>query len=343
MKKQLLILAILFSGFMGFSQTLTYSIVATDSVIVERDSIVNGEYVIDPSTVTADNPDGDPYEIEIKIAASSDDAEQEDDEIDSLWDDDIDSGWDGEDLVVKAAGLRFQGIALEKGETINYAYIEVVSHEAKRTVDVANIEIYVEAADSAVTFTEDDLITDRSYASSMVEWTVDEEWGLWTTHRTPDISALVQEVVDRDGWKSGNAIAFILSSYSTGASEVENVREWEAFENIQDPGDGGDGTNHPENAPKLVIQYGTETAVLDLVSENAFTAYPSPAKDQLTIALNSNEAAHITIFNQLGKVVKQSATTSFETTMDIADLANGFYFVKVTQNGVASTQKIVVE
>ncbi|MBV6654629.1 MAG: hypothetical protein KI786_12770, partial [Mameliella sp.] len=136
------------------------------------------------------------------FAASSDDAEQENDEIDALFDDDIDAGWEGdpEDFNVLSCGLRFQNISIPKGARIDSAFIRVHSHESKTAEDIAELTIFGNDVDHAATFVEDALITDRTYTETEVEWTVAEEWGLWTPHRTPDLAAIVQEIVDRDGW-----------------------------------------------------------------------------------------------------------------------------------------------
>jgi hypothetical protein len=37
--------------------------------------------------------------------------------------------------------------------------------------------------------------------------------------QTPDLAALVQEIVDQDGWTEGNAVSFILSGYGTRSAE----------------------------------------------------------------------------------------------------------------------------
>ena len=65
----------------------------------------------------------------VTLAVSSDDAEQENDEIDSLFDDDLDAGWEGdpEDLNVLTCGLRFRNILIPQGATIDSAFIIVYS------------------------------------------------------------------------------------------------------------------------------------------------------------------------------------------------------------------------
>lgn len=73
------------------------------------------------------------------------------------------------------------------------------------------------------------LIDARPPTSASLLWEVAEEWGLCTEHRTPDVSAIVQEIVDRDGWASGNAMAFILLGEDQVPSDIDNAREFESF------------------------------------------------------------------------------------------------------------------
>ncbi len=286
----------------------------------------------------------------VTFPASSDDAEQENDEIDSLTDDDIDAGWEGEpdDQNILTAGMRFQNIWIPQGAVIDSAFIEVVSHESKTTEDVANLTIVCDANPNAPTFTEDSLFTDRNRTNASVEWIVDEEWGLWTPHRTPDLSALVQEVIDTDGWEAGNALAFIILGEDQGPSEVENAREWESFENIADPEDGGDGQNHPERVPRLLVYYSSDmaTSVFDVFqpSVEELTIYPNPAQHLLTIELESDEAAMINIFNLSGQLIRGVRTDyGRQLQLNIGDLNTGMYLIQARQGEKVYAQKLIVE
>ncbi|MBK8044778.1 MAG: hypothetical protein IPK21_20285 [Haliscomenobacter sp.] len=75
---------------------------------------------------------------------------------------------------------------------------------------MAKITIVGDANDNAPTFTEDSLIDKRAKTAASVLWEVKEEWKLWQPYRTPDLKAVVQEIVDRPGWE-GNALAFWFS------------------------------------------------------------------------------------------------------------------------------------
>lgn len=287
----------------------------------------------------------------ITISISTDDAEQENDEMDTLIDDDIDCGWEGADgdANILTAGLRFQNITIPQGAIIETAYIELSSHEPKTVDDVAILNISAEATDHAETFTMDALISDRTSTSASVKWEVAEEWGLWTTQQTPELKSLVQEIVDRSGWKSGNAMAFILTGENQGVTEFENAREWESFENIADPEEGGDGANHAERVPKLHLTFSlkSQTGHADLNSINEVKVYPNPITGkQFTIKVsgNLNDSYSVALYNLGGKMVKTvNNITSDETSINVTDLNKGLYLLKTVYNNKVDTQKIILK
>ncbi|NBC84521.1 MAG: T9SS type A sorting domain-containing protein [Bacteroidetes bacterium] len=297
--------------------------------------------------------------IPIEFELSSDDAEQENDAVDTPYDDDLDAGWEGTegDANTLTCGMRFQNIEIPQGETIDSAYIVVYSHEAKFDDDVAEITIYAEDADSAHTFdsvgfNKDFLLTDRTATTAQVEWTVAEEWAIWKPYRTPDLATIVQELVNRDGWKSGNAIAFIFAGEDQGASDVENAREWEAFENIADPededadGNPGDGQNHPERVPKLVVYWGGYVEVTDIQHQELATLeiYPNPADNGiLNINLENAQQTEIEIVDITGKSVLNQSTKSNHVSLNVSGFNSGIYYIKATQDNITYTQKVIIQ
>jgi hypothetical protein len=66
----------------------------------------------------------------VRVPVSSDDAEQENDKMDALFDDDLDAGWEGapEDQNILTAGLRFRQIDVPQGARIDSAFITLWSH-----------------------------------------------------------------------------------------------------------------------------------------------------------------------------------------------------------------------
>ena len=287
---------------------------------------------------------------EVTFAASSDDAEQENDEIDSLFDDDIDAGWQGapEDQNILTAGMRFRNIPVPPGAVIDSAFITVWSHEAKTAEDVADLTIYGDAVDHAETFTEDALIDARPSTAATVNWVLAEEWLLWEPYNTPDLKGIVQEIVDRAGWQVGNAMAFVFKGQNQGPSDLENAREWESFENIADPEEGGDGQNHPERVPRLTIYFSSPAPSAlwnEVKTTERLRIFPNPVSQQgVTIQLENEQPAMIRLINANGQVLQNIyAEWNRQVKINTADLPKGMYILQAQQDGRLFVEQLIVQ
>lgn len=102
-------------------------------------------------------------------------------------------------------GLRFTNITIPVGATVTLARVR--GHFQTGT---ANLRIHCEAADNAVGFT-----TASNNIGARPKTTAYTAWNAAVTggqQDTPDITAAVQEVADRGGWASGNALVVLLQN-----------------------------------------------------------------------------------------------------------------------------------
>jgi hypothetical protein len=102
--------------------------------------------------------------------------------------------------------------------------------------------IQAQAAANAQTFTAaDNNISSRPRTTASVNWTVPAWTGGSATadSTSPNLNAVVQEIVDQSGWSSGNSIAFIIS----GDDNPENARAAWSF------------NGNADLAPLLTITY----------------------------------------------------------------------------------------
>jgi len=291
----------------------------------------------------------------VTLDLSSDDVEQENNEVDSRYDDDLDAGWQGapEDQNLLTLGLRFVDITIPQGSEIDSAFVVFHAHEGKSAEDIAELTIVGEATDNAITFNEDNfnedyLLTDRPQTTAQVEWTVAEDWTIWQPYKTPDIASVVQEIVDRPTWESGNALALIFLPENQGPSIVENAREFTGYENIADPddvdpdGNPGDGTNHPERRPFIQIYYQGTVSTVELDSR-LFSLYPNPVADgNLTLQLDNAYPAIVEIVNIAGQTVRNFHTEGSKTELDLGGLVEGVYLVHILQNDQSAVKRIVI-
>lgn len=293
----------------------------------------------------------------VTLDLSTDDVEQENDEVDSRFDDDLDAGWEGEpaDQNLLHMGLRFRDLYILQGSTIDSAYIRLWAHEGKTAADIARITIVGEADDNSATFdtvnfNDNFLLTDRPQTSAQVSWTVAEDWTIWQPYKTADLSPIVQEIVNRPGWQSGNAMSFIFLAENQGPSTVENAREFTSFENIADPddfdpqGNPGDGRNHPEWVPQLVVYVqgplGITEKVVDLIK-----VYPNPVTNgELKIELPEMKAAGLKLIDLVGHVVKEQQVAPTKlATLKLNELPAGVYILQVTQGSYTFDRKVVIK
>ena len=149
--------------------------------------------------------------LETRPAASSDDAEQGPSGAVNLTSSDLELVVDGTSN--QTVGIRWTGITIPQGATITAAYIQFTTKEAQS--EATNLVIRGLLADNTPTFaaTSGNIGTRlRTVASTNwapVAWTTIGQAG--ANQRTPDLTALMQEIVNRPGWASGNALGVVVT------------------------------------------------------------------------------------------------------------------------------------
>lgn len=277
-----------------------------------------------------------------ETSISYDDGEYEGDSIDKVNDDDLDMGWEGEDLNVMTAYTRFQNVTIPQGTTIDSAVLTIYAHEDESAP--AYITVYAEDIDDSPMFSDDEALADREMTTASVAWDCVDDWTMWQPYHSPNLAALIQEVVNRSGWESGNSLTLFMQGEDQGASLLDNGRDFESFENIEDPEDGGDGLHHPERIPVLKVFWGGVTSAIDASTEapHQFSIYPNPANEVLHIDPSVDGTFSVSVFTLSGQLVKQSENNSAATTMDISDLYEGIYIIETLQDGDRSNSKVVI-
>ena len=176
----------------------------------------------DAITVTVDNPLTGT--LDIPIASGLDDVEEYNAKGSiTTTSTDLDMMLDGT-RVQRAVGLRYVGVAVPKGATIVNAYVQFQSDEPGASPTVLSVK--AQASDNAPAFTTSKLnVTSRPTTGASVTWTP-PAWasaGLrGLEQRTPDLRTVLQEVVARPGWVSGNAMVLIVTGGSTGTRVTES-------------------------------------------------------------------------------------------------------------------------
>jgi hypothetical protein len=166
-----------------------------------------------------------PLTFEKRIVAGSDDAEQRATGSMYLSSSDLELVDDaGSGGVGQTVGLRFTGITIPQGAIITSAYLQFQTDEVGTATTALSIR--GEATNDAATFSSTaNNISSRAATGASVAWTP----AAWSTvgeaglaQRTPDLSAIVQEIVNRSGWTGSTTsdMAFIITG--TGRRTAES-------------------------------------------------------------------------------------------------------------------------
>ena len=111
-------------------------------------------------------------------------------------------------------GIRFRNITVPQGATIGSATLTFNVNEV--TVGTTDVTLYGEAIDDAPAFTATASdISNRTRTSANVSWSPPDWTVISQNEVSPDVSSIVQEIVSRSGWSSGNNIVFIIGGTGT--------------------------------------------------------------------------------------------------------------------------------
>lgn len=299
----------------------------------------NGEYVINAWAVDNEgwhnvSENVTVYAGDMTISASI--ASNEDDAEEYLSDGSVDLTSSDLELCVEEwvwpisdedqwVGIRFSDIQIPQGATISNAYIQFTADENQS--DPAAITIYGQAVDNANTFIDLDFnISSRPQTSASVSWTP----VAWNTddatsnEQTDDITSIVQEIVNRSGWQSGNSMAFLFEGSGTRSAYSRDTDETKAAKLF------------------ITFSYTTPTTIqIDEEIEINYSIFPNPTSDQITIKWDNDKQANINILDMNGKTILSKQVSSGNQLK--CNFPSGIYFVKISQNNQTHIEKIIIQ
>jgi hypothetical protein len=173
------------------------------------------------STTTTTLPGG-ATALNIRVAASADDAEEAPSGTVSLTSSDLELVSDTGAL--QTVGIRFAGVAVPRGSTIVAAWVQFQVDEP--TTVATTVQIRGQASAQALAFTTAlRNISTRPRTTAAVSWSPPP----WPTigaagldQRTPSLTGVIQEIVSQAGWASGNALALIVTGAGERVAESQN-------------------------------------------------------------------------------------------------------------------------
>ncbi|NNF01492.1 MAG: T9SS type A sorting domain-containing protein, partial [Bacteroidia bacterium] len=272
-------------------------------------------------------------------------------------------------------GLRFDKLQIPANAIITSAHIEFTASDDE--TGAASLTIVGEDADNSAVFdgSHQD-ISSRSTTSSTVQWNNPVAWYTHKQYNSPDISSIVQEVVDRAGWNSGNPVTVIISG--TGEREAKSY------------------DNYPAKAPKLIVQYtvptgtfngpnasdlcaGTYCVIItddvsgcssnvcitvgedtcgtpkssmrmaqgDDATDLKVAAYPNPTRGLLNVAIESttNTTTTVKVYDLIGNEVYSRTVQSdrySQIQIDLSRLSVGMYMLEVESDGQRVNKQLIL-
>ncbi len=150
---------------------------------------------------------------EISVTRSTNDAEELADGSMRIDSSDLELVRDDSQWGDQVVGIRFANIRIPRGSQIKRAYLQFAVAEI--STEETDLAIHAELAENTEAFLNvNHNIKTRQKTSTSVKW-APEPWNVIDEQsekqRTPDLSALIQEVITQEGWQEGNAMVFIIS------------------------------------------------------------------------------------------------------------------------------------
>jgi len=191
-------------------------------------------------------------------------------------------------------GIRFLNVAIPQGATITNAYVQFECDEVgSKNIDPCSVNIQGDANDNAPAFTTTAKdISNRTRTTAIVIWTPPTwvaEHDKGVDQRTPDIKSVIQEIVSRGGWASGNSLVIIMTGTGSRCAE--------AYE------------GEAEGAPLLHVEYTTGTDVEDknvgVPSEFSLGNYPNPFNPSTKVyySVPTTGMVRMSVFDMNGREV----------------------------------------
>ena len=254
--------------------------------------------------------------LEKRVASGADDVEQRGHSM-SLSSTDLELIQDGTN--VQQVGLRFTGIDIPVGAIVTRAYIQFTTDEVSSVA--TSLLVRGEDADDAAAFTAttDNLsaraVTDASVAWSPPAWTTVGAAG--SAQQTPDLTAVVQEIVGRFGWTAGNDMAFIVTGSGTRTAEAFEGNAASAPLLHIEWTDGG-----PNPTPTVTVTDGTPSPQIESASTTiGFTIRLSGQASEDVLLTYSTVNGTATAGNDFNGVTSGTATIAAGQTSSTVTIA----------------------
>lgn len=122
----------------------------------------------------------------------------------------------GEETTDQYLGFRFRNVNIPNASVIHSAHLEVFP--ITDSWIPLSYDLYAEAADDSKPFTDDNLPSQRELTTANVVHVSNVMWPGKLWYPLDDIADVLQEVIDRPGWESGNSLTIIALGTEEGGA-----------------------------------------------------------------------------------------------------------------------------
>lgn len=185
-----------------------------------------------PSSSPTPTPSPTATTITRQVSSSSDDVNQVNNTLENTS-----ILWIGNDSGTSLTAFRFTNMPIPQGATIINAYLEVYSPQSSWIS--LSFSIRGQNSGNSATFSTSSLPSSRPLTTAVVNHSSNVSWSANTWYQLNNISSIVQEIVNRGDWQSGNSMAIIMQG--TGGNWARKfIRSYNA---------------NASQAPRLVVTY----------------------------------------------------------------------------------------
>jgi hypothetical protein len=166
--------------------------------------------------------------------------------------------------------FRFTNITVPQSATITACTITLTAKSTRS--DTPEVNCYFNASDNAVaptTYAEAEALS----LSGSVAWSV-TGWNSGTGYATPELKTILQEIVDRSGWSSGNAVMLVIKDRASTATEFEIPNDY---------------TDSTTTCAEISITYEPAVEAVPFILTSSLYAYSVDLPDSMGYAYEEND------------------------------------------------------
>jgi hypothetical protein len=200
-------------------------------------------------------------------------------------------------------GLRFVSLPIPVGAAITSAYLQVYSSQSQWMTYAFSIA--ADAVGNSAAFSSTSRPSQRTRTTSTVTHSDDVNWAANTWYALDEMKAVVQEVVNRADWQSGNSLSIILKGTGSGTWGRKFVSSFDG---------------NAANAPKLIVSYTTNMAVPPPTATLTVSPSTINAGQSTLLSWSTSNATTVSIDQGIGTVSPSGSRTITPTVTTVFTL-----------------------